>query len=292
MSDTVLMKLFKYISGSGFRQFVAEVWEYMTPERVQAGSTLFIALVTVWTLFFTPIGARLIAEMNRSVEDTQKELEDLRKITAKRTLRAVWSKFDDRLVENEYFTKIAADYHVHVEWVSEARPDPSAWWFRLPYRDGFGEMLGIPVDEPSRWGRRLTTISNWWSEDWGQPRPDGFDTGAARKELQAYLDGLLEEHFGGGGYGAPATVSDVIEEMKRDEDVEGPGEIAAGMVRGMLNGFLTQHPTLRSKRVRILFTGSYSADEVVVAGEEIGRNVVEFREALRGYVRNESSPYF
>ena len=282
----------------GFGQFVAKVWgltKCVNTERVQAGSTLLIALVTTWTLFFTPVGERLIAEMNRSVEETQEELEDLRQVTAKVALRAVWSKFDDRLAENEYFANVATDYHDHVEWINsddEESTSPSWEWLMLPYRDGFGEMVGVPFDERSRWGERLRTMRNWWPVDWGQPKPDGFNTVTARNKLRAYLDGLLEEHFGGGGYGAPATVSDVIEEMKRDEDVEGPGEIAAGMVRGMLNGFLTQHPTLASNPVRIRFTGPYSADEVIEAGEEIGRNVAEFRDALREYVRNESRPYF
>ena len=80
--------------------------------------------------------------------------------------------------------------------------------------------------------------------------------------------------------------------MKRDEDVEGPGEIAAGMVRSKLDSFLTQHPTLASKPVRIRFTDQYSTDEVVEAGEEIGRNIGEFRDALRNCIEIESRPYF
>ena len=287
-------KLYRYILDSGFGQFVAKFREYMTPERVQAGSTLLIALVTTWTLFFTPVGERIIAEMTRSVEETQEELERHRTVNSKITLRAVWSKFDDRLAENEYFANVAADYHAHVEWMNSADEEttsPSNEWFQIPYRDRFGEMIWVPFDEPGRWGERLRTMRNWWPADWLE-RPEWFDPVNARKELQAYLDGLLEEHFGGGGYGAPTTVSDVIEEMKQNEDVEGPGEVAAGMVRGMLDRFLIQHPTLASKQVRIRLTAPYSADEVIEAGEEIGRNVAEFRDALREYVRNESSPYF
>ena len=298
MSDIDLRKLFKYISVSGLGQFVAKAWglkKCITAERVQAFGTLIIAFVTVWTLFFTPIGERIIAEMNRSVEETQKELERLRTVTAKVTLRAVWSKFDDGLAENEYFAKVAADYHAHVEWVSGARPQPSIWWYRIPYRDRFGKSIGIPFEEPSRWGNRLRTIRNWWPSDWRDPgRLDPSDPLklTEREELRAYLEGLLDEHFGGGGYGTPTMVSDVIEEMKRDEDVEDPGEIAAGMVRTKLDDLLRQHPTLASKPVRIRFTGPYSADEVVEAGEEIGRNVAEFRDALRSFIEIESKPYF
>ena len=119
----------------GLRQFVAKVWgltKCITAAQVQAIGTSVIAFVTVWTLFFTPIGERLIAEMNRSVEETQEELERHRTVNAKVTLRAIWSKFGDGLAENEYFARVAADYHAHVEWVNGARPIPSDWWFRIP----------------------------------------------------------------------------------------------------------------------------------------------------------------
>ena len=254
----------------------------ITTNHIQAYSTLAIALVTVWTLFLTPVGERLSAQVNQTMN-------------AKLTLRAVWSKFDDGLAENEYFAKVAVDYHAHVEWMNsddEESTSPSWEWLRLPYRDQFGEMVGVPFDEPSRWGERLRTMRNWWSIDWGQPKPDGFDTVTARNKLRAYLDGLLEEHFGGGGHGAPATGYDVIEGMKQDEAVEFLGERAAEIVRGKLDEFLRQHPTLTSKAVRIRLTRPYSANEVVEAGKEIYHNVDEFRVALREFVRNESSPYF
>ena len=277
-------------------QFVVNVWgrtRCITAVHVQAIATVVIACVTVWTLFLTPIGERFIAQINQSVEETQEELERYRTVNAKITLRAVWSKFDDKLAENEYFAKVATDYHAHVEWMNSAdgaTSRPSSWWLRLPYRDRIGTSIGIPFDEPSRWGDRLRTMDNWWLFDWEEP--GRLDSLTARKELRVYLDGLLNEHFRGGGYGAPATVSGVIEGMKRDENVEHLGGIAAETVRGKLNDFLRQHPTLASKAVRIRLTGPYPADEVVEAGEEIGRNVAEFRDALRNFVRIESSPYF
>ena len=51
------------------------------------------------------------AEWDRLRADNLKELERHRTVSAKITLRAVWSKFDDGLAENEYFAKVAADYH-------------------------------------------------------------------------------------------------------------------------------------------------------------------------------------
>ena len=285
-------------SDLGLGQRVKKVWglkRHITSNRVSALATSVIAIVTVWTLLFTPLGERFIADINRSLEETQDELERHRTVNAKVTLRAVWSKFDDGLAENEYFAKVAADYHTHVEWMNSADEEassPSNEWFRLPYRDGFGEMVGVPFNEPSRWGERLRTMLNWWPVDWEEPKPGRLDPVTARKELRAYLDGILEEHFGGGGHGAPASVSDVIDEMKRDEDVEYLGGVTAEIVRDMLDDFLRQHPILVSKPVRVRFTGPYTADEVVEAGEEVERNITEVRDALRSFVKIESDPYF
>ena len=82
--------------------------KHVTSARVQAFGTLVIAFVTAWTLFLTPIGNRIIAEVNRSVGEAQEELERHRAVNAKVTLRAVWGKLDDGLAENEYFARIAA----------------------------------------------------------------------------------------------------------------------------------------------------------------------------------------
>ena len=250
----------------------------ITTDHIQAYSTLAIALVTVWTLFLTPVGERLRSQVNQTMN-------------AKITLRAVWSKFDDGLAENEYFADVAADYHAHVKWANSPgglTPAPSMRWINTPHRDGITTTGIVPIHEPGRWGDRQRTIYNWW------PYPPGRleDPLTAHKELSAYLDGLLEEHFGGGGYGALATGYGVIEEMKRDEAVEFLGVEAAEMVRGKLDEFLRQHPLLTSKAVRIRLTKPYSDDEVVEAGEEIGSNIREFRDALRNFVRIESSPYF
>ena len=111
-------------------------------------------------------------------------------------------------------------------------------------------------------------------------------------ELRVYLDGLLEEHFGGGGYGSPATVSSVIDAMKRDEAIMQLGGPAAETVRAKLDEFLEQYPTQAPKTVRVLLDKPYSAEQVVDAGERVERNVAEFRDALRNFIRVETSPYF
>ena len=67
---------------------------------------------------------------------------------------------------------------------------------------------------------------------------------------------------------------------------------AVETVRGQLDEFLRQHSALASNPIRIRFDGPYSAGEVVEAGKNIGRNVGEFRDALRKHVRIASSPYF
>ena len=281
-------------SDLGLGQRVKKVWglkRHITSNRVSALATSVIAIVTVWTLLFTPLGERFIADINRSLEETQDELERHRTVNAKVTLRAVWSKFDDGLAENEYFAKVAADYHTHVKWANSAgglTPAPSMRWINTPHRDGITITGLVPIHEPGRWGDRQRTIQNWW------PYPPGTleDRIIAHKELRAYLDGLLEEHFEGRGYGASATVNDVIEGMKRDEAIEYLGGVTAEIVRDMLDDFLRQHPALVSKPVRVRFTGPYTADEVVEAGEEVDRNITEFRDALRSFVKIESDPYF
>ena len=95
-------------------------WSRCTAERVQAAATVVMALVTVWTLVFTPLGKRLISEINRTVRETQEELEHHRTLAGKVTLRAIWKGADDRLAENEYFARIAADYHTHKSWIEQS----------------------------------------------------------------------------------------------------------------------------------------------------------------------------
>ena len=266
----------------------------ITAEWVQAISTLVIAFVTAWTLFLTPIGARIIAEINRSVEETQEELERRRVVDAKVTLKAVWGKLDDGLAENEYFARIAADYNAHIKWRDS--PDgkglmPSWWWLRLPYRDGIGtQSIGRSFDEPGRWGDRLRLMRDLWPFDL-KDRPT-LDPLAAHQELRGHLDALLDEHFGGGGFGAPASGGGVIDAMKRDDAVEQLGGAAADTVREKLDDFLQQHAMLSAKALRVRLARPYSANEVVEAGQAVGSNITEFRDALREFVRVESSPYF
>ena len=101
----------------------------------------------------------------------------------------------------------------------------------------------------------------------------------------------MDEHFGGGGYGAPVTGYDVIEKMKRDDAVEFLGGKATEMVRDHLDEFLRPHPRLASQVVRIRLTKPYSANEVVDAGGKIGRNVREFRNTLGEFIKDQSSSY-
>ena len=65
------------------------IWIWCTAERVQALGTAVIALVTVWTLFFTPLGERLVSEINQTVRETQEEVEHHRTIATNVTLRAL-----------------------------------------------------------------------------------------------------------------------------------------------------------------------------------------------------------
>ena len=112
-------------SGLWLRQFVAKAWglrRHVNAERVQASSTLLIALVTVLTLLVAPIRERFIDEVIRSVEETQEDLERQRMINAKSVLQDVWLKFDDKLADNEYFARIAGDYHTHVYSVNGTGP--------------------------------------------------------------------------------------------------------------------------------------------------------------------------
>ena len=70
------------------------IWHWCSAERVQATGTAIIALVTTWTLFFTPLGERLVSEINQTVRETQQELEHHRTVATKVTLRALWRVAD------------------------------------------------------------------------------------------------------------------------------------------------------------------------------------------------------
>ena len=63
--------------------WLKRIWNWCTAERVQATGTAVIALVTVWTLFFTPLGERLVSEINQTVRETQQEVEHHRTIATK-----------------------------------------------------------------------------------------------------------------------------------------------------------------------------------------------------------------
>ena len=102
----------------------------------------------------------------------------------------------------------------------------------------------------------------------------------------------MQQYLGQTGGQRQATVSAVIEAMKRNEALEQLGGPVAEMVRGSLDEFLKQHPTPMSKALRVRHAPPYSADEVIDTGQAVGRNVVEFRNALREFVRIESNPYF
>ena len=131
----------------------------------------------MWTLFFTPLGERLVSEINQTVRETQQEVEHHRTIATKVTLRALWKVADDRLVENEYVAKIAEDYRSHMEWIEEGErrlqglkgqnnPSsalPSNWWLLIPAREGQGAVGLVPMHEMGRWGERMRAISELWT---------------------------------------------------------------------------------------------------------------------------------
>ena len=83
---------------------------------------------------------------------------------------------DNRLVENEYFAKIAQDYRSHTEWIEEGERRlqglkgqnnsssalPSDWWLQTPAREGQGAVGLVPMHEKGRWGERMRAILKLW----------------------------------------------------------------------------------------------------------------------------------
>ena len=273
-----------------------------TAERVQATGTAVIALVTVWTLFFTPLGERLVSEINQTVRETQQEVEHHRTIATKVTLRALWKMADDRLVENEYFAKIAQDYRSHTEWIEEGERRlqglkgqnnsssalPSIWWLRIPAREGQGAVGLVPMHEKGRWGERMRAILALW-----EPlQESGVDRDVNFRALRKMLDPLLESHFRGHDYGAPRTGRALIEEMKADEAVDQLGSIGSETLRLTFDRFLRDHPDLAVARIRVQFEGPYTESQVIELGREVAENVARFRDAFRSFIKAECGPYF
>ena len=286
---------------TGRMAWLKGIWDWCSAERVQAIGTAIIAFVTAWTLFFTPLGERLVSEINQTVRETQEELVHHRMVATKVTLRALWRVADDRLAENEYFARIAQDYRAHTKWIEEneerlqaepgqnrsSSPLPSTWWRRMPPREGRGHV-GIVVGEKGRWGERMDEIMELWPL---LPRP-GQDSDLAYRELRRKLDRLLAAHFRGHGYGAPQTGKALIEEMKGEETVDQLGSIGSETLRQTFDRFLRGHPDLAPAAIRVQFEGPYSESQVIEMGEEVMKNVSRFRDAFRAFIKTECGPYF
>ena len=278
------------------------IWIWCTAERVQALGTAVIALVTVWALFFTPLGERLVSEINQTVRETQEEVEHHRTIATKVTLRALWKVADDRLVENEYFARIAEDYRAHANWIgrgdkrlrgeegqnSSSSALPSIWWLRVPAREGQDSSGFVPQHEKGRWGERMRAILGLWT-----PLQESSENRDANyRALRRLLDPLLESHFSGHGYGAPRTGRALIEEIKADDAVIQLGDIAGETLRRTFDRFLEGHPDLGATTTRVQFEGPYTETEVIEMGGEVLKNVTRFRDAFRSFIKAECGPYF
>ncbi len=282
--------------------WLKHVWNWCTAERVQAIGTAVIALVTVWTLFFTPLGERLVSEINQTVRETQEEVEHHRTIATKVTLRALWKVADDWLVENEYFARIAQDYRAHMEWTEEGEARlqgvegrnkassalPSIWWLRIPAREEKGEVGFVPMREKGRWGERMRAIMEFWIplKDSGVERNENY------RALRRVLDPLLASHFGGHGDGAPQTGRALIEEMKSDKTVDQLGTIGSETLRRTFDRFLQNHAEIASAPIRVQFEGAYTESQVVELGGQVVENVTQFRDVFRSFIKTECGPYF
>ena len=283
-------------------EWLKRIWLWFTAERVQAIGTSLIALVTVWTLFLTPLGERLVSKINQDLWKTQQEVERNRKFATKWTLLALWKEADDRLVENEYFANIAQDYGAHTKWVESGEkliqgpkgrnnPSPgvpSTYWLRVPAREGKGNFGAIPLHEKGRWGKRMNEILPLWRAS----KDSAVDLDVNFRELRKILDHLLETHFSDNGYGAPRTGRALIDEMKADDTVEQLGSTGSESVRETLDRFLHTHPNLASATIRVQFDGPYTKREVIEMGREITENVTCFRDALRSFIEAELGPHF
>ena len=240
---------------TGWMAWLKRIWHWCSAERVQAIGTAIIAFVTAWTLFLTPLGERLVSEINQTVRETQEELEHHRTVATKVTLRALWSVADDQLAENEYFARIAQDYRAHTKWIEQHEgrlqgspeqnespsPLPSGWWLRLPPREGRPAVGFVPLGEKGRWGERTDEITELWPSLL-QPGKDRY---LVYRKLRGELDGLLDAHFRGHGYGAPRTGAALIDQIKAEETVDQLGSIGSETVRQTFDRFPASSPGSR-----------------------------------------------
>ena len=209
---------------------------------------------------------------------------------------------DDRLVENEYFAKIAQDYRAHTEWIEEGEARlrglegrnnpssvlPSIRWLQIPAREGLGEVGFVPVQEKGRWGERMRAIMEFW-----RPLMDsGVDRNENYRALRGVLDPLLESHFGGHRDGAPQTGRALIEEMKADKTVDQLGTIGSDALRRTFDRFLQSHPEFASVPIRVQFEGAYTEGQVIELGGKVVENVTRFRDAFRSFIKTACGPYF
>ena len=298
--------------------WLKKTWTSFDTQRVQAVATVVMAGVAVWTLVFTPLGERLVSEINRTLRETEAELEHHRTLAGKVTLRALWKVADDRLAENEYFARIGADYQAHTTWIvkSEERakkqkeleakvaagqedaktlekrekrpwPTPSEWWLKMPYREG-REFGIVPIHEKSRWGERAVEILDLWMK-LREPQGDGY---LVYQEFRRKLELLLDTHGRNGSEGAPRTGRALIEELKKDDAVAQLGTTGSETLRQTLDRFLRTHPDLASDTIRVQFEGPYSESQLIKTGEKVAKNVTRFRDEFRSFIKTECGPYF
>ena len=189
-------------------------------------------------------------------------------IATKITLRAPWMVADDRLVENEYFGRIAGDFYPHANWIAEGErrlqgidgqnnsssAHPSAWWLNVPARAGKGSGGFVSQHELGRWRKRMRAILALWMP----LQESGENHVANSRVLRQILESLLESHFGGDGYGAQRTGRALIEEMKADDAVDRLGEVAAETLQLTFNRFLERHPDLVEANIHVQFKGPYT----------------------------------
>lgn len=282
--------------------WLKRLWDCCTVQRVQAIGTAVIAFVTAWTLFFTPLGERLVSEINQTVRETKEELEHHRTVATKVTLRALWSVADDRLAENEFFAQIAEDYRAHAQWsesyATRSRdmpdqkrspsPPPSTQWLNPPPLEGRPALGVIASGEKGRWGERNDEIMELWPLFLNPEQ----DREQAHLELRTKLNRWLTEHFRGEGHGAPRTGRALIEQMKSEEAVSELGPVGGKTLRQTLDRFLSVHPDLAPMAIRVQFDGLYSESQVIELGSEVVRNVDRFRDAFRAFIKLECGPYF
>ena len=287
---------------TGSMTWLMRIWNWCTVQRVQAIGTAVIAFVTAWTLFFTPLGERLVSEINQTVRETKEELEHHRTVATKVTLRALWSVADDRLAENEYFARIAEDYRAHAQWSESyaTRPrdipdqkrspslPPSTQWLNPPPLEGRPALGVIPSGEKGRWGERSDEIMELWPS-FLKPEQDRDQ---AHMELREKLNRWLNTHFRGEGYGAPRTGRALIEQLKSEEAVSELGPVGGETLRQTLDRFLRVHPDLASMTIRVQFDGPYSESQVIELGKEVVQNVDRFRDEFRAFIKLECGPYF